>query len=63
LVSYQRANNLLPCGWSQDGLCTFNELAKEISKDHKEHGDKFEKSFKMTIQQQVLNGASNKNGK
>jgi hypothetical protein len=63
LVSYQHANNVLPCGWSQDGLCTFNALAREISNDRKEHGDGFKKSFKMTIQQQALNSASNKNGK
>jgi hypothetical protein len=63
LVSYQRANNVLPCGWSQDGLYTFNALAREISKDLKEHGDEFKKAFKMTIQQQTLNSASNKNGK
>jgi hypothetical protein len=63
LVSYQCANNVLPCGWSQDGLCTFNALAREISKDRKEHADEFKKAFKMTIQQQALNSASNKNGK
>jgi hypothetical protein len=53
----------MPCGWSQDGLYTFNALAREISKDRKEHRDKFKKAFKMTIQQQTLNSASNKNGK
>jgi hypothetical protein len=51
LDSYQRANNVLPSGWSQGGLYTFNALAREISKDRKEHGDKFKKAFKMTIQQ------------
>jgi hypothetical protein len=51
------------CGWSQDGLCTFNALAREISKDHKEHVDEFEKAFKMTIQQQAFNSALNRNGK
>jgi hypothetical protein len=45
------------------GFAPFNALAKEISKDCKEHGDKFKKAFKMTIQQQALNSASNKNGK
>ena len=63
MVSYQRANNVLPCEWSQDGLCTFNALAREISKDHTKHGDEFKKAFKMTVQQQALNSASNKNGK
>ena len=38
-------------------------LAREISKDRKEHGDEFKKAFKMTIQQQTLNSAFNKNGK
>ena len=63
MVSYQHANNVLPCGWSQDGLCTFNALAREISKDRKDHGDEFNKAFKMTVQEQALNSASNKNGK
>ena len=63
MVSYQGGNNVLPCGWSQDGLNTFNELAREISKDRKEHGDEFEKAFKMIIQQETLSNASNKNGK
>jgi hypothetical protein len=63
LVSYQCANNVLPCGWSQNRLCTFDALAREISKDRKEHGDEFKKAFKMTVQQQALNSASNKNGK
>jgi hypothetical protein len=49
---------------SRWAFCTFvNALAREISKDHKEHGDEFEKAFKMTVQQQGLNSASNKNGK
>ena len=63
LVSNQRANNVLPCGWSQDGLSTFNALAREISKDHKDHGNKFNKAIKMNVQEQALNSASNKNGK
>ena len=63
MVSNQRANNVLPCGWSQDGLSTFNALAREISKDPKDHGDEFDKAFKMTVQEQALNSASNKNGK
>jgi len=63
LVSNQRANNVLPCGWSQDGLSTFNALAREISKDRKDHGNEFDKAFKITVQEQALNSASNKNGK
>jgi hypothetical protein len=63
LFDSQPINNVLPCGWSQDGLYTFNALASEISKDRKEHGDEFEKAFKMTIQQQTLNSAFNKNSK
>jgi hypothetical protein len=42
-----------------DGLkMGFILLAREISKDCKEHGDKFKKAFKMTIQQQTLSSAS-----
>jgi hypothetical protein len=63
LVSNQGVNNVLPCGWSQDGLCTFNALAREISKDCKDHGNEFDKAFKMTVQEQAPNSASNKNGK
>jgi hypothetical protein len=56
-------NNLLPCGWSQEGLRTFNEFAKEISKDRKKHGEEFEKEFKVRIEQQIENSTTNKNGK
>jgi hypothetical protein len=57
------AVNLLPCGWSQEGLRTFNEFAKEISKDRKKHGEEFEKEFKVRIEQQIENSTTNKNGK
>ena len=63
MAGHQRTVNLLPCGWSQDGLHTFNELAKEISKDRKEHGEEFEKAFKKWIEQQIEISATNKNGK
>jgi len=56
-------NNLLPCGWSQEGLRTFNEFAKEISKDRKAHGEAFEQEFKIMIEDQIANSATNKNGK
>jgi hypothetical protein len=36
----------LPCGWSKDGLCTFNQLSKEVYKNCNEHGEEFDKVFK-----------------
>jgi hypothetical protein len=63
LVGHQRVNNVLPCGWSQDGLHTFNALAKEISKDRNDHGDEFKMAFKTSIEQEMQNNATNKNGK
>jgi hypothetical protein len=45
------------------GFTPLIALAKEISKDRKDHVDEFKKAFKMTIQQQALNSASNKNWK
>jgi hypothetical protein len=53
----------LPCGWSEDGLRTFNALAKEISNDRKENGDEFEKAFKIDMEQEMQSNATNKNGK
>jgi len=63
LANNRRTVNLLPCGWSQEGLRTFNEFAKEISKDRKKHGEEFEKEFKVRIEQQIENSTTNKNGK
>jgi hypothetical protein len=41
----------LPCGWSKDGLQTFNQLAKEIYKNRQEKGEEFEKAFKKTMEE------------
>jgi hypothetical protein len=51
----------LPCGWSKDGLETFNKLAKEIHNNRKDHGEEFDKAFKDKIEQEMA--SINKTGK
>jgi hypothetical protein len=52
----------LSCGWSKDGLQTFNQLAKEVyNKNRKEHGEEFDKAFKKSIKQEMA--STNKTGK
>ena len=51
------------CGWSQEGLETFNELAQEIAKDRKEHGEEFDEDFKTSIQMQLESKTSSNIGK
>jgi hypothetical protein len=51
----------LPCGWSKDGLQTFNQLAKEVNKNRQEHGEEFDKAFKKTIEEEMA--STNKTGK
>jgi len=51
----------LQCGWSKDGLQTFNKLAREIYIDRKEHGEAFDSAFKKNMEQQME--STNKNGK
>ena len=51
----------LPCGWSKDGLQLFNQLAKEIYKNRNEHGEEFDKAFKMSIEEKMA--STNKAGK
>ena len=53
LVGRPSTINLLPCGWSKDGLETFNQLAKEVSIDRKEHGEEFDNAFKTNIEQEM----------
>jgi hypothetical protein len=53
----------LSCGWSQDGLQTFNKLATEISKDRKENGEEFNKAFKISMEQEMQSSDTNKNAK
>ena len=51
----------MSCGWSKDGLQTFNQLAKEVYKNRKEHGEEFDKAFKKSIEQEMA--STNKTGK
>jgi len=51
----------LPCGWSKDGLQTFNQLAQEVNKNRQEHGEEFDKAFKKTIEEEMA--STNKTGK
>jgi hypothetical protein len=51
----------LPCGWSKDGLQTFNQLAKEVNKNRQEHGEEFDKAYKKTIEEEMA--STNKTGK
>jgi hypothetical protein len=44
----------LPCGWSEDGLQTFNKIARELIINLKEHGDEFDKAFKTRIEQEMV---------
>jgi hypothetical protein len=55
------ASQHLPCGWSQDGLQTFNQLAKEVYKNRREHGEEFNKAFKKAIEEEM--DSTNKTGK
>ena len=43
----------MPCGWSKDGLQTFNQLAKEVYKNCNEHGEEFDKAFKKSIEEEM----------
>jgi hypothetical protein len=52
----------LPCGWSRDGLEIFNQLAKEVYINRKEHGEEFfDKAFKKSFEQE--RASTNKTGK
>ena len=51
----------MSCGWSKHGLQTFNQLAKEVYKNRKEHGEEFDKAFKKSIEQEMA--STNKTGK
>jgi hypothetical protein len=49
------------CGWSKQGLQTFNQLAREIFISHKEDGEDFDKAFKEHIDQEMA--STKKTGK
>jgi hypothetical protein len=51
----------LPCGWSKDGLQTFNKMAREVNTNCQEHGEEFDKAFKKSLQQEMA--SINKYGK
>jgi hypothetical protein len=63
LVGRSHTINLLPCGWSEEGLQTFNKIAREVSINRKEQGDEFDKTFKTRIEQEMASSAINKKGK
>ena len=42
-------------GWTNEGMQTFNRLAREVDSDRKAHGSKFEKAFKKWIDEEVAN--------
>jgi hypothetical protein len=43
----------LSCGWSREGLETFNVLANEVINDRHEHGKEFDNDFKENIKQEL----------
>jgi hypothetical protein len=49
------------CGWSKQGLQTFNELAREMFISRKEDGEDFDKAFKEHIKQEMA--STKKTGK
>ena len=51
----------MPCGWTKDGLQTFNQLAKEVYKNRNEHREEFDKAFQKSIQEEIA--STNKAGK
>jgi hypothetical protein len=53
LVNNAGTSSHLPCGWSKDGLRTFNQLAKEIYKNRNKHGEEFDKAFKRSIEEEM----------
>ena len=42
-------------GWTNEGIETFNRLAREVDSDRKKHGSSFEKAFKKKIDKEVAN--------
>ena len=43
----------MPCGWSREGLETFNVFANEVILDRSEHGKAFDNDFKENIKQEL----------
>jgi hypothetical protein len=44
----------LPCGWTKDDLETFNQLAKEVYVNCKQHGEEFDEAFKKSREQEMM---------
>jgi hypothetical protein len=63
LIGRKRTINILPCGWTQEGLKTFNQLAKEISQDRIENDESFNEAFKTSMENEMAISDLNKNGK
>jgi hypothetical protein len=53
LVNNAGTSQHLPCGWSKDGLQTFNQLAKEVYKNRNEHAEEFDRAFKKSIEEEM----------
>lgn len=43
----------MPCGWSKEGLETFNVFANEVIIDRHDHGKQFDNDFKANIKQEL----------
>ena len=48
-------NTVLSGGWSNEGMLTFNRLAREVDSDRKDHGGKFKKTFKKWTDEEADN--------
>ena len=57
-VNKDANKSYLPCGWSKDGLQTFNELANEVIIDRNERGNAFDNEFKETVKQELSSRAT-----
>jgi hypothetical protein len=53
----------LPCGWSEEGLQTFNQIAREVTINRNEHSEEFDKAFKTCIEQEMASNTIHKKGK
>ena len=42
-------------GWTNEGMLTFNRLARELDSDRKDHGGKFKIAFKKWTDEEVAN--------
>jgi hypothetical protein len=54
---------LTPCGWSKEGLQTFNKLAKEVYSDRQDNDMEFNKAFKDGIEKEIASNNNNRKRK